>query len=169
VDSLGTPAENISGIMQETTRKLYEEYLEEYLKDDKGNAITQNNLVVSQVNGKLAILGLKEGTYFLKEVEAPDGYNALTQPIMFEAGADIRPFSIFADSDGNVADIQEEDGIHTENRFDLTHTVVHNSKGVVLPSTGGEGTFWLITIGTLLAIGFAIFLITHKKMSVYTD
>jgi LPXTG-motif cell wall-anchored protein len=51
----------------------------------------------------------------------------------------------------------------------LTHTVVHNSKGVVLPSTGGEGTFWLITIGTLMAIGFAVFLITHKKMSVYTD
>jgi LPXTG-motif cell wall-anchored protein len=51
----------------------------------------------------------------------------------------------------------------------LTHTVVHNSKGVVLPSTGGMGTFWLITIGTILAIGFAVFLITHKKMSVYTD
>ena len=169
VDSLGTVAENISGIMQETTRKLYEAYLEEYLKDENGDVIAQNNLVVSQTNGKLAILGLKEGVYYLKEVEAPDGYNALTQPIMLEAGADIRPFSIFADSDGNVADIQEEDGIHTENRFDLTHTVVHNSKGVVLPSTGGEGTFWLITIGTLLAIGFAIFLITHKKMSVYTD
>ena len=40
---------------------------------------------------------------------------------------------------------------------------------VVIPSTGGTGTFWLITIGTLLAIGFAVFLITHKKMSVYTD
>ena len=169
VDSLGTKAEEISGIMQETTRKLYEEYLAEYLKDDKGNTITQNNLVVSQVNGKIAILGLKEGNYFLKEVEAPDGYNALTQPVKFEAGTDIRPFSIFADDNGNVADIQEEDGIHSENRYDLTHTVVHNSKGVVLPSTGGMGTFWLITIGTLLAIGFAVFLITHKKMSVYTD
>ena len=139
------------------------------MKDDKGNTITQNNLVVSQVNGKLVILGLKEADYFLKEVEAPDGYNALTQPIKFEAGKDIRPFSIFADADGNVADVQEEDGIHTETRFDLTHTVVHNSKGVVLPSTGGMGTFWLITIGTLLTIGFAVFLITHKKMSVYTD
>ena len=169
VDSLGTVAENISGIMQETTRKLYEEYLEDYLKDDKGNAIEKNNLVVSQANGKLAILGLKEGDYFLKEVEAPDGYNALTQPVKFEAGKDIRPFSIFADEDGNVADIQEEDGVHTEKRFDLTSTVVHNSKGVVLPSTGGEGTFWLIAIGTTLAIAFAVFLITHKKMSVYTD
>ena len=169
VDSFGTIAESISGIMQETTRKLYEAYLAEYLKDGEGNTITQNNLVVSQTNGKLAILGLKEGAYYLKEVEAPSGYNALTQPVKFEAGKDIRPFVIFADTNGDVADIQEEDGVHTENRFDLTHTVVHNSKGVVLPSTGGMGTFWLITIGTLLAIGFAVFLITHKKMSVYTD
>ena len=169
VDSLGTAAENTSGIMQETTRKLYEEYLEDYLKDNAGNAIAQDNLVISQINGKLAILGLKEGVYYLKEVEAPDGYNALTKPVKFEAGTDIRPFSIFADDNGNVADIQEEDGIHIEKRYDLTHTIVHNSKGVVLPSTGGMGTFWLITIGTLLAIGFAVFLITHKKMSVYTD
>ncbi len=169
VDSLGTVAENISGIMQETTRKLYEEYLAEYLKDDKGNTVTQNNLVVSQANGKLAILGLKEGTYFLKEVEAPNGYNALTQPVKFEAGKDIRPFSIFADEAGNVADVQEEDGVHSENRYDLTHTVVHNSKGVVLPSTGGAGTIRLITIGTMVAMVFAVLLITHKKMSIYHD
>ena len=169
VDSLGTIAEKVSGIKQETTRKLYEAFLEEYLKDADGNTIEQDNLVVSQINGKLAILGLDAGTYYLKEVEAPDGYNALTQPVVLEAGTDIRPFSIFADKDGNVADIQAENGTHTEVRYDLTHTVVHNSKGVVLPSTGGQGTIWLITIGTLLAIGFAIFLITHKKMSVYTD
>lgn len=169
VDSKGTVAENISGIMQETTRKLYEAYLADYLKDAEGKPIEQDNLVVSQVNGKLAILGLKAGTYYLKEVEAPDGYNALTQPVKLTAGEDIRPFSIFADKDGNVADIQIEDGVHTENRFDLTHTVVHNSKGVVLPSTGGEGTMMLITIGTIMSIVFAVFLITHKKMSVYTD
>ena len=169
VDSLGTVAEEISGIRQQTTRELYKANLEEYLKDEKGDKIDQNNLVVSQENGKLAILGLKEGSYFLKEVEAPDGYNALTQPIEFKAGEDIRSFIIFADKDGNVADIQQDDGVHHEISYDLTHTVVHNSKGVVLPSTGGMGTFWLITIGTILAIGFAVFLITHKKMSVYTD
>ena len=169
VDSLNTVAEDISGIKQETSRKKYEAYLEEYLKDKDGNPIEQDNLVVSQVNGKLVILGLKEGTYYLKEVEAPAGYNALTQPVEFKAGEEIRSFNIFADENGNVANIQQTDGVHHEINYDLTHTVVHNSKGVVLPSTGGMGTFWLITIGTILAIGFAVFLITHKKMSVYTD
>ena len=169
VDSLNTVAEEISGIKQETSRKKYEAYLEEYLKDKDGNPIEQDNLVVSQVNGKLVILGLKEGSYYLKEVEAPAGYNALTQPVEFKAGEEIRSFNIFADENGNVANIQQTDGVHHEINYDLTHTVVHNSKGVVLPSTGGMGTFWLITIGTILAIGFAVFLITHKKMSVYTD
>ena len=164
VDSLGTAIDTASGVEKDTSRKLFAAYLADYLGEN-----TQDNYVVSQVNGKLAILGLEAGTYYLKEVEAPDGYNALTQPVEIKAGEGISPFIIFADEDGNVADIQQTDGVHTEKVYDLTHTVVHNSKGVELPSTGGEGTFWLITIGTLLTIGFAVFMITNKKMSVYTD
>ena len=81
----------------------------------------------------------------------------------------MRPFVIYADENGKVADIQAEDGVYSEQILDVTSTVVHNSKGEMLPSTGGVGTFWFIVIGALLAIGFAVFLITHKKMSVYTD
>lgn len=164
VDSLNTPLESVTGTGRETTREKYAAYLADYLGTN-----TQDNYVVSQVNGKLAILGLKAGTYYLKEVEAPAGYNALSLPVEIKAGEGMRSFMIYADEDGKVADIQAEDGIHSEHILDVTHTVVHNSKGVELPSTGGEGTFWLITIGTLLAIGFAVFLITHKKMSVYND
>ena len=170
VDSKGTPSETVTGSAMKDARELYGAYLGDYLKDDEGNPIEQNNLVVSQVNGKLAVLGLKAGTYYLLEVEAPSGYNALAVPVEITAGEGTRSFNIFVDEQtGNVADIQQTDGIHVEKIYDLTHTVVHNSKGVELPSTGGEGTFWMITIGTLLTIGFAVFLITHKKMSVYTD
>ena len=107
---------------------------------------------VVRMDHRKAILGLKAGTYYLKEVEAPSGYNALSLPVEIKAGEGTRPFVIFADKDGNVADIQAEDGIHEEHRYDLTHTVVHNSKGVELPSTGGQGTIWLITITHHLAI-----------------
>ena len=164
VDSHGKAIEEITGTGKEASRDLFGAHLADYLGTN-----TQDNYVVSQVNGKLAILGLQAGSYFLKEVEPPAGYNALSLPIEIKAGEGIRPFVIFADKDGNVADIQTENADFTEYRLDLTHTIVHNSKGVELPSTGGEGTFWLITIGTLLAIGFAVFLITHKKMSIYTD
>ena len=165
VDSKGKPIETVTGTGREPTREVFAAYLGDYLAD----GVEQDNYVVSQINGKLAILGLKAGTYYLKEVEAPDGYNALTTPVEIKAGEGLRPFVIFANAEGEVADIQQADGIHNEHTLDLTHTVVHNSKGVELPSTGGEGTMMLITIGTVIAMAFAVLLITHKKMSVYHD
>ena len=164
VDSYGKPINDISGTDKVATRDLFADYLADYLGEN-----IQDNYVVSQVNGKLAILGLEAGTYYLKEVEAPAGYNALSLPVEIKAGEGIKAFYIYADGNGKVADIQQEDGVYEEHKLDLTSTVVHNSKGVELPSTGGEGTFWLITIGTLLTIGFAVFMITHKKMSAYVD
>ena len=76
---------------------------------------------------------------------------------------------VIADANGNVYDAQTATGDLIKHTYTVTSTIVENSKGVELPSTGGEGTFWLITLGTLMAIGFAVFLITNKKMSVYTD
>ena len=46
---------------------------------------------------------------------------------------------------------------------------IANNSGVELPSTGGHGTMLMITIGTMMAIAFAVLLITQKKMSVYHD
>lgn len=149
---------------RELSRVKYAAYVDEYL-----NGEVQDNYVVSQVNGKLAILGLAAGKYYLKEVEAPSGYNALTQPVEIEAGVGTRPFNIFADENGNVADIQQTDGVHTEKIYDLTHTVVHNSKGVELPSTGGAGKMMLLTFGSMIAMAFAVLMITQKKMSIYKD
>ena len=41
--------------------------------------------------------------------------------------------------------------------------------GVELPSTGGKGTMMLITFGSIVAMAFAVLMITQKKMSVYKD
>ena len=185
VDSLGTDLDKISGDHKQTTRAYYQ-----YLRDPDGNFIltdkdnpeskvenaalaaqgtTQTNKVVSQVNGKLAILGLAAGEYYLIEKVPPEGYNALQNHVVLKAGDDTRSFAVYADENGDVADIQAEDGTHKEYTYQLTHTVVHNSKGAILPATGGEGRIMLISFGTMLAIGFAILLITQKKMSIYTD
>ena len=169
VDSLNTPLEKVSGTEKSTSRKVYKDYLAAYLGEDYETTKAQDNLVVSQVNGKLVVLGLEAGTYYLMEVEAPAGYNALTAPVEIIAGENTRPFMIYADKDGKVADIQVEDGVHSEIRYDLSYIVVHNSKGVVLPSTGGQGTIMLITFGTLIAIAFAVLMITQKKMTAYRD
>lgn len=168
VDSKGTYVDGMSGVNRQPTRLLYAAYLEEYLGPDYENQ--QKNLVVSQVNGKLIVLGLEEGDYYLKEVKAPTGYNSLTDPykLVIEPGSS-KSFTIFADGDGNVADITAETSTFKEVSYMLTSGTVTNSKGVTLPSTGAEGTIKLITIGTLITIGCAVLLITNKKMSVYRD
>ena len=167
-DSLGKPV--LTGSKMQTSRDLYEAYLAAYLGDDYQTSGKQDNLMVTPVNGKVVVLGLAEGTYYVLETKAPDSYNALSTAVPFVLDkANARPFAVFADQDGNVADIQAAAGDFAETGYQLTHTIIHNSQGTQLPSTGGEGTFWLITIGTLMAIGFAVFLITHKKMSTYTD
>ena len=53
--------------------------------------------------------------------------------------------------------------------YHIKSVKVENSQGIELPSTGGEGTMMLITIGSVIAMVFAVMLITHKKMSVYRD
>ena len=164
LDDLNT---HVTGQYRDTSRGKYEQYLKDYLGENW--AKTQKNVVTSEVNGKLVVLGLEAGNYYLKETEAPDGYNKLVTTTMVTVGQTNNSFFVIAEPNGTVVDALNATGEQIRHNYTATSTVVENSKGIVLPSTGGEGTFWLITIGTLMAIGFAVFLITNKKMSVYTD
>ncbi len=164
LDDLNT---HVSGEFRDTSRGKYEAYLEAYLGENW--ATTQKNVVTSEANGKLVILGLEAGNYYLKEIEAPNGYNKMATTTVVTVGQTNHSFFVIADANGNVVDSQTATGEQVRITYTATSTIVENSKGVELPSTGGEGTFWLITIGTVLTIGFAVFLITHKKMSIYND
>ena len=154
----------VSGEKRETSRAKYKDYLEAYLGD-----ATQKNVVTSEVNGKLVILGLEAGDYYLKETMAPNGYNKLNTTTTVTVGNTNHSFFVIADSSGNVVDAQTATGDQTKHTYTVTSTKVENSKGVELPSTGGEGTMRMITIGTIVALGFAVLLITNKKMRAYQD
>ena len=147
-------ATDVSGSNRTTARELYAGYWETYIGDTG-----KKNVVETPASGQVVVMGLEAGTYYLKETKAPAGYNQLSAPVEVTVGTGTTgSFSNnYKDLDGN----------------DITYTVyntnVINNSGVELPATGGKGTVWLLTIGSLVALGFAIFLITHKKMSVYTD
>ena len=157
----------VSGENRETSREKYAAYLEAYL--GANYATTQKNVVTSEANGKLIILGLEAGDYYLKETEAPDGYNKLATTTMVTVGLTNNSFFVIADGNGNVVDEQNAIEGYTKYNYTATSIPVENSKGVELPSTGGEGTMMMITIGTMVAMAFAVLLITHKKMSIYHD
>ena len=105
-------------------------------------------------------MGLESGTYYLKETVAPAGYNQLPDPVEVVVGS------------GTQTDVYDN-GYKNLDGTDISYNVysipIVNNQGVELPSTGGTGTMLLITIGTMVAMAFAVLLITHKKMSVYHD
>ncbi len=126
--------------------------------------------VVTPINGKIVLLGLKAGEYWVKETKAPAGYNGLKAAVQITVGEGLsQDFAIYADANGKVVDSDQDVDGYTKYPYNVVPVTIGNSQGVELPSTGGAGTTMLIAIGSMMAIAFAIFLITHKKMSVYVD
>ena len=102
---------------------------------------------------------LAAGTYYLKELQAPSGYSALTSVVKVVISTatpndnttyDFK-YSMNEGYENNVG----EDGVIS---LDIT-----NNKGFNLPATGGMGTY-LFTIGGLVIMaGAALLLIASKK------
>ena len=163
------------GVSEEEIRKALDEGDTTVTKDIVDGK-TSNRLVTPK-NGKVVILGVESGTYYFVEDEAPTGYNKLNASFSLEAGTNIREFSVYANVTGDpanaeygkVEDYNQNYYPYTKQAYNVTYTEVENSKGVELPSTGGTGTMMFVTIGSIVALAFAVLLITHKKMSVYHD
>lgn len=113
-----------------------------------------SNEVVTPADGQVVILGLDKGTYSLTETAAPAGYNMLTAPVTVTVG--------------ESAETEITIGTDTYKLYNEKLDIANNS-GVELPSTGGAGTVMLISFGTMVAVAFAILMITQKKMSIYRD
>ena len=146
----------ISGKNKVYSRDVYKGYWESYIGEDVTN---MRNDVVTPSNGQVVILGLEAGTYYLKETKAPEGYNQLSTAVSVVVG------------EGTTATF--DNGYKTLDGSDVKYAVynqtVQNNRGVELPSTGGQGTMMLITFGTMIAIAFAVLMITQKKMTAYRD
>lgn len=154
----------ISGNLRETSREKYAAYLDAYLQGAE-----QKNVITTEANGKLVILGLEAGTYYLKETKAPDGYNKLNSVATIVVDSKTHQFNMVVDGNGNIVNSETAEEGNSKYTYSVSSTIVENSKGVELPSTGGKGTMMLISFGSVLALAFAVLLITHKKMSVYQD
>ena len=95
------------------------------------------------VKGEVAISGLAAGEYYLLEIEAPQGYNVLTNTVKVELTKDENP-------------------TETSDTF-LKSIPIENNKGTILPSTGGMGTVAFAVVGLIVMAGAAITLIIKKR------
>ena len=121
-------------------------------------------------------IGIDDGKYMLKETVTPDGYNTLAD-LYFDIISDHKTEWV---SGGNSAfeDVVAKDAAGEVVFADRDEANVEdgklagnvaNHRGTVLPETGAEGTVLLVTVGTLLVVLAAVFMITRKKMSIYED
>ena len=141
-------------------KKLYAE-----VKNNKITGWTENEseayTFVSAADGKIEIVGLDEGTYYLEETEAPAGYNKLAAPVKVVITKEINNET----NEGTATITYSYDGGAAS-----TGTVkVLNNKGQELPSTGGIGTTIFYIVGAVLVAAAGILLITKKRMSKTAD
>ena len=87
-------------------------------------------------SGKIVIKGVDLDTYKLVETAAPAGYNKLKDPVN--------------------ATVLDTNALTVE---------VPNATGTELPSTGGMGTTIFYVLGSILAVGAIVLLVTKKRMS----
>lgn len=113
-----------------------------------GDSDENENVMTSPATtGKFNINGLKAGTYYLKEIEAPKGYNKLANAIEIEI-----------DNNGNIK--VNKNGTLTS----ATQVDVENKTGTVLPSTGGAGTTMIYLVGAVLVLGSGVVLATKRRV-----
>ena len=161
----------ISGVNKVTSREMYVGYWETWVEQSTKTVTIEDQEykvrydVETPASGQVVILGLEAGTYYLKETKAPEGYNKLVDPVTVEVGTGSS--TLFDNGYKTLPTAEEPEG--KDVTYYAFNVSVENNRGVELPSTGGAGTMMLITLGTLVAVGFAILLITQKKMTAYRD
>lgn len=98
-------------------------------------------------SGKITVSGLDDGTYWIVEDKAPDGYNKLTEPIKVV---------ITANYDETTGELTSHTVTYGDESTAAGNNVipVQNNKGTLLPGTGGMGTVLFTVAGVaLIALG----------------
>ncbi len=163
----------------DSTADKYADTETKYNKVDKTGLTTLKKETVDFVaevgkDGILSIAGLSAGTYVIKEIKAPDGYNILKDDIKLVITCNT------AELNGSYDPLTQNDCtwtlektvgtgkpeiITSVDNLGLFAFDIQNNQGAELPETGGIGTTIFYIVGGILVVGAAILLITKKRMS----
>ena len=157
---------------EEQIPETYEEWVERY-----GD---QNVIFTSAADGTFKIAGLDDGTYYLREIQAPNGYNLLEADVKLDIAAttangqewDGDPATALRglNMTFNVVDAEEVptevEGVLVGGTVGIT---VETNRGATLPETGGMGTTLFYIIGGLLVVGAGVLLVVRIRMKAHNE
>ena len=139
----------------QSTIKKYASFDANKVFSDWKNTKEEATALTSDEDGKINVKGLDAGTYYLEETAAPKGYNKLKDPVRVvissEERNDARTHTVTYGAEKTTAG---DSGVKVENKT-----------GTELPSTGGIGTTIFYVLGSAMALGAVILLVTKKRMA----
>ena len=105
----------------------------------------------SNGEGEYVINGVDSGSYYVREIEAPTGYNKTEEVYTATVTSDNK-------YDTDTLSVQ------------VSSPTIVNYTGTVLPSTGATGTAIFVAVGGVLVVAMFVLLIVRKRMTklVYT-
>lgn len=134
----------------------------------------QNVILTSAADGTFKIAGLDDGTYYLREIQAPNGYNLLEEDVKLVITAETSNVQNWAgepDQALTALNISVNDGVAQDGVLDtgIVNVTVRNNQGATLPETGGMGTTLFYIIGGLLVVGAGILLVVRIRMKAHNE
>lgn len=132
------------------------------------NSKDTGTTLTSTGEGKFVIKGIDDGTYYLREIDPPAGYNlpdhdfeiVLTATIVPTQAWNAKPSTALTDL---TVKIDNEHGVG-DPETGIGSVTIANNKGSTLPETGGMGTTLFTVIGIALMAGAGVLLVTKKRM-----
>ena len=135
---------------------------------------TTNVIMTSAAEGLFGVSGLDDGTYYLMEIKAPNGYNLLDHDLRIDIAATTANGQAWDGVPANAltaltiaVDGGEAEGGNTETG--AVSVQVTNNQGATLPETGGMGTTLFYLIGGLLVVGAGVLLVVRIRMRSHNE
>lgn len=179
LDATKVDGEHTDTKLKDAEFKLYDENGKYVIVDADGKVTgwadneAGGSTLKSDENGLFKVIGLDDGTYWLKETKAPDGYNLITDPIKIEIKATTVNDQDWTAMEGpadalKVLEIKVTVGSTTTSgngdaESGIVETDIKNNKGAELPETGGMGTTIFYVLGAILVLGAGGLLIARRR------